>query len=163
MQSRYTLALVGGLFVVLAGALLVIGPGDFFIPEETTTVDGNLSSGDVLKRGSFTGTGHSVSGNVSLVRVDGQLVLQFEDYRQQQGPDVFIYVTPSTTPDSAEEIRAGQKILIDGGEDGGESTIQGTFQQPLPPDVSAADINGVGVWCAQFSVPFGYASLSSAS
>jgi len=31
----------------------------------------------------------------------------------------------------------------------------------LPDSVEASDVNGVGAWCDQFSVPFGYASLEA--
>jgi hypothetical protein len=72
---------------------------------------------------------------------------------------VFIYVTPSDSPESRGDISEGRKILIDGGADGGESTETGTFSQELPDVVDPSEINAVSTWCDQFSVPFGAATL----
>lgn len=149
--------------VALVVSVAVIGPSDFFLPETATEVQETPADGtaEVLKSGSFVGTaGHEVSGTVVLLRDDQGLLLRFEDYRQTQGPDVFVYVTPATTPDTSDETAAGTKVLIDGGADGGESTKEGTFTQRLPASVSAEDIRGVGIWCERFATPFGYAELS---
>jgi hypothetical protein len=116
----------------------------------------------VLARGTFVGAaGHDVSGTVLLMRDDAGLYLRFENYSQQQGPDVFVYVTPSATPDTTSEIDAGTRVLIDGGADGGESTKEGIFTQRLPEGVTAEEVGGVGIWCDRFATPFGYAELSA--
>ncbi|MFB6298311.1 MAG: DM13 domain-containing protein [Salinirussus sp.] len=161
-RRQILLAAGGPGLVALAVSVAVIGPSDFLLPERSTTVEESPTGGDVLKTGSFVGTDHDVSGQVSLVLTEGGLALRFENYSQQQGPDVFVYVTPAETPDSGSEINDGRKVRIDGGADNGESTKEGTFTQPLPEGVSAEDINGVGVWCDRFGVPFGYATLSPA-
>ena len=165
MKPGRILLWVGGLVVIgLVLAVAIIGPSDFFLPEQSTDVDEASPNGDVkvLKRGSFVGTaGHEVSGTVHLLQDDDGLFLRFEAYQQTQGPDVFVYVTPSSTPDTRAEIAAGTKVLIDGGADSGESTKEGNFTQRLPEGVSADDISGVGIWCEQFATPFGYADLSS--
>lgn len=168
MIARRTFAIGGAILAVVALSisLAVIGPSDFFLPEQSTQVDEPLIDGDaeVLKRGSFVGTsGYDVTGTVLLMRDDEGLFLRFENYSQTQGPDVFVYVTPSPTPDTSAEITAGTKVPIDGGADDGESTKEGTFTQRLPDDVGAEDLNGVGVWCERFSTPFGYAELSPES
>jgi hypothetical protein len=165
MVERRTLVVGGGAVVVaLLVAVAVIGPSDFFLPEQSTLVqEGAAATGDeVLKRGTFVGAaGHDVSGTVLLMRDDAGLYLRFENYSQQQGPDVFVYVTPSETPDTTSEIDAGTRVLIDGGADGGESTKEGTFSQRLPEGVTAEAIGGVGIWCDRFATPFGYAELSA--
>jgi len=115
---------------------------------------------EVYKSGSFQGkAGHAVSGRVKIVSIDGEKYLRFEDYQQTQGPDVFLYLTPSEDPGSSQEIDAGRKIRIDGGPDGGEITKEGNFNQKLPSDIEISKYNGVGVWCDAFSVPFGSASF----
>lgn len=165
MKTERILLGGGGLVVIgLILAIVIVGPSDFFLPERSTEVDEASPNGDVevLKRGSFVGTaGHEVSGTVQLLQDEEGLLLRFEAYQQTQGPDVFVYVTPASTPDTRAEIVAGTKVLIDGGADGGESTKEGSFTQRLPEGVGAGDINGVGIWCDQFSTPFGYADLSS--
>jgi hypothetical protein len=166
MMNRGTLLLAGGAVAVVAllAAVAVIGPSDFFLPEQSTVVAEESPDGDatVLKRGSFVGTaGHDVDGTVLLMRDDDGLFLRFENYTQTQGPDVFVYVTPSATPDTRGEIAAGTKVLVDGGADGGESTKEGTFTQRLPETVDAADVGGVGIWCDRFATPFGYAEVTA--
>ena len=165
MINRQTLLVGGGALAVVAlvVSVVVIGPSDFFLPERSTQVEETPADeeAEVLKRGSFVGTaGHDVTGTVLLVRDDEGLYLRFENYSQTQGPDVFVYVTPSSTPDTKTEITAGTKVRIAGGADDGESTKEGTFTQRLPDGVSATDISGVGIWCDRFATPFGYAELS---
>ncbi len=164
ISQRLFIGGVGLVVVVLLVGLVIIGPSDFFLPEVSTQVDETVTDGkaEVLKRGSFIGTaGHDVTGTVLLVQRDDGLYLRFENYSQTQGPDVFVYVTPSLTPDTKAEIADGTKIRIDGGADDGESTKEGTFIQRLPDNVSPADISGVGIWCERFATPFGYAELSA--
>ncbi|MFC6961897.1 DM13 domain-containing protein [Halocatena marina] len=119
------------------------------------------SGGTVLKSGTFAGKAdHECSGTVELVEDADGLFLQFREYQQTQGPDVFCYLTPAEDPDTSEEIDAGTKVLIDDGADGGEITTVGTFSQRLPNGLKIADLSGVGIWCENFSVPFGAATLS---
>lgn len=156
------------LLVALAAAVLVSGyavADAYFLPERSTTVTESApgDSTTALKAGTFSGAaGHHVSGNVTLVETADGYALQFEDYEQTQGPDVYVYLTPSSSPDTAHEVNAGRRILIDGGADGGESTKEGTFRQPLPPDVVPERYNGVAIWCDRFGVPFGVAALEPA-
>lgn len=165
MTDRRTVVfgVVGLGVLLLVGGLAVIGPSDFFLPERATQVEeGELGDAEVLKRGTFTGAaGHDVTGTVLLIRDDEGLALRFENYTQTQGPDVFVYISPSQMPDTGEEIAKSTKIRIDGGADGGESTKQGTFTQRLPDDVDPSAINGVGIWCEKFATPFGVAELQA--
>lgn len=162
------LLVVGGAIVVAAllAGIAVIGPSDFLLPERSTQVEERPEDdeSEVLKRGTFVGTaGHDVRGTVLLMRDGEGLYLRFENYMQTQGPDVFVYATPSSTPDTSGEITRGTKILIDGGADDGESTKEGTFTQRLPENIRPDDIGGVGIWCERFATPFGYANLSAES
>ncbi len=168
MITRRTLLIGGGALalVALLISVAIIGPSDFFLAERSTQVEETPvdEGAEVLKRGSFVGAaGHDVSGTVLLMQDADGLFLRFENYSQTQGPDVFAYVTPASTPDTKTEITAGTKIRIDGGADDGEITKEGTFTQRLPDGVSATDISGVGIWCERFATPFGYAELSGES
>jgi hypothetical protein len=164
--KRVTLAVV---VLVIVGTGVVVG-AEFFAPEQATQVNGSTtnstdstgpsSSAQVIKMGTFSGTGgHGVSGTVSLLRDGETYYLRFENYSQTQGPDVFVYLTPAESPEESGEIAAGRKIRIDGGADGGESTKEGTFTQRLSDDVDATQYNGVGIWCEDFGVSFGSATL----
>lgn len=156
MNRRTFIGAVGA--IALGGGYLGY---ELFAPEQETQGNEEPSGGTVLKSGPFAGkANHECSGTVELVEDADGLFLQFREYQQTQGPDVFCYLTPAEDPDTSEEIDAGTKILIDGGADGGEITMVGTFSQRLPNRLTIADLNGVGIWCENFSVPFGAATLS---
>lgn len=154
---------------VLKGVGAVAGLGvvgvtanELFAPERATAVvEAERPTGTPLKRGEFVGKdNHRVSGTVTLYEDGEGYSLRFEEYAQTQGPDVFVYLTPAADPDTTSEVRAGVKVLVDGGADGGESTKEGTFTQRLPADVDPTGFMGVSIWCDRFSVPFGAATLS---
>lgn len=131
--------------------------------ETATNDDGGSGSATVLKRGEFVGkANHECSGTVEVAEDDDGAFLQFRDYEQTQGPDVYCYVTPAPDPDTSAEIDAGTKVRIDGGADGGELTKTGTFSQSLPDEVDVDAAMGVGVWCDDFSTPFGATTLEDA-
>lgn len=151
----------GGVALVIVVAVgLFAAP--LFLPEKAKQVDEAALEGEAtLVQGAFRGSaGHDVSGVVRIIEVDGVHYLRFENYEQTQGPDVFVYLTPSSSPDDYDEIRAGVKIRLGGGADGGESTKEGSFNQRLPDDLDVSSFHGVGIWCDRFRVPFGYASLA---
>lgn len=161
MDTKVTLLVVGIVgFGVLLGGYAVDA---YFLPETATQVDESNaadSSAIPLARGTFSGTtGHHVSGTVTLFEDDDGYYLQFENYRQTQGPDVFVYLTPASDPDTRAEIDAGRKLRIAGGTGDGESTKEGTFVQRVPPDIDPTQYGGVAIWCDRFSVPFGHAPL----
>ena len=163
-QSRWSIVAFV-VIVLLAGGFVLAQT--FFLPEKATKVDEamplSMDSTSVVKTGTFSGkTGHHVSGTVKVIQMGNDYYLRFENYEQTQGPDVFVYVTPSPDPDSRSEIDAGLRVLVDGGADGGESTKTGNFNQKLPPNFDPAMYEGVGIWCDNFSVPFGSAVLGPA-
>ena len=162
MKRRALLGAVGG-GVLLGGGYLGF---ELFAPERATRAnDDRTDGGDgdvtILKTGEFVGKdNHRCSGRVELVRDAEGPFLQFREYEQTQGPDVFCYLTPEPDPDTSAQVAAGRKVLVDGGADGGELTKTGTFAQRLP-DVDLDAANGVAVWCDRFAVPFGAATLSA--
>lgn len=158
MNRRTVLKGVGGLVGLGAAG---VAANELFAPERATAVvEAEAPVGTPLKRGTFVGKGsYRVSGTVTLFADDEGHVLRFEDYRQTQGPDVFVYLMPAADPDTTSEVRAGVKVLVDGGADGGESTKEGTFTQRISGDVDPAAFMGVSIWCDRFSVPFGAATL----
>ncbi|WP_435156874.1 DM13 domain-containing protein [Haladaptatus sp. DFWS20] len=166
MQLSVTKLLVVGIVV----AVVVVGGGslvaDIFLPERSTTANEASVPADakIIKTGRFTGAdaAHDVSGTVILYEDSDGHFLRFQGYRQTQGPDVYVYLTPAENPETKADIEAGTKVPIDGGADGGESTKEGTFTQRLPADFDPAKYNGVSIWCDDFSVPFGSATLSDA-
>jgi hypothetical protein len=157
-MNRAVLAVLAAVVVVGGGALAF----EVFAPEAATTAaDAAPDQGaTVLATGEFVGkANHDVSGSVSIVEEGGETYLFFEEYEQTQGPDVFVYLTPTEDPDTTADLEGARKVLVDGGADGGESTKTGTFRQPLPDDVDPEQYRGVSIWCDRFATPFGAATL----
>jgi hypothetical protein len=171
MNRRTFLGAVGGGAALLGGGVVA---AELFAPERATAVEDDrtnastrsgaatpASTATVLQSGRFEGkAGHRCSGTVELAEDAAGLFLQFRDYDQTQGPDVYCYLTPAADPDTRSEVDAGTRVRIDGGADGGELTKTGTFAQALPDGVDPETVNGVAVWCDRFSTPFGAATLS---
>jgi hypothetical protein len=162
LTRTHKLALAGGL-AVLAVAAVVVYP--ILAPKASTTVDQAMVPGaEVLARGTLQGAGdgvHHVSGSVLLLRdAQGQLLLRFEDYQATDGPDVFLHLTPGSNPRTTAQVEAGLRVPVPGGPDGGEATLRGNFHVPLPAGVDPAGFRGLAVWCDQFNVLFGNASLA---
>lgn len=163
-MNRPELALTVATLAAIVG-LVVAGP--LFLPEEATVVEATSTPtgvdrgpSTVVATGTFEGTaGHTVRGQVSLVRDAEGYLLRFEDYEQTQGPDVYIYLTQAADPDTSAAVESGYKVRIDGGAGDGESTKVGTFEQRLPDDLDPRGFRGVAVWCDRFSTPFGAATL----
>ena len=163
-MNRPELALTVATIVAIV-AIVVAGP--LFLPEEATVVEAtptpagvDRGTATVIATGTFEGTtGHTVRGQVSLVQDAKGYLLRFEDYEQTQGPDVYIYLTPTADPRTSAAVDAGYKVRIDGGAGDGESTKVGTFEQRLPDDLDPRAFRGVAVWCDRFSTPFGAATL----
>lgn len=141
----------------------------FFLPEASSEgaghTDFETEDVEALKAGAFEGadSAHHVSGTVQVLRVADAHYLRFQDYEQTQGPDVYIYLTPAADPDSTSEVEGqGLRVLVEGGADGGESTVEGDFDQRLPEGFDPTRYQGVAVWCDQFNVLFGSATLQPA-
>ncbi|MGQ0535320.1 MAG: DM13 domain-containing protein [Methanobacteriota archaeon] len=154
-----------GLVALVAIAAAAYVGLTYFAPEGSTALDEDASAGAAtLASGSFSRADslHNVQGTVSVQRdASGVYFLRFEDYEATDGPDVFFYVVEKgQDPASANPETYGMKVLAPGGADGGEATLRGNFNVPLPAGFDAARYGGVAVWCDQFNVLFGSATLA---
>ncbi len=152
--------------IVAAIAALAIGAWfawDLFGPKGTTDVNEDLDRSDptltALATGAFRGADslHKVSGTVTLYDAAEGPFLRFENYEATSGPDVYFYVST----DDGGDYNAGTVLRVpvpDGAEDG-QATLRGTFNVPLPPG-AGTNWASVIVWCDDFSVKFGHASLA---
>lgn len=96
---------------------------------------------------------HFGSGGARLVEgEDGALTLVLEDFSVQNGPDLFVYVSPDPDGWTEEAVNLGELKATDG-----------TFSYPIPPEVEAADVASAVVWCRAFSVLFASATLEPAA
>ncbi len=147
------------LFFAIAGPLgWVLGSPLFIRTElvEETPVAVAASSGGTattLSTGEWQGADdfHFGSGGARIVEAeDGTLSLVLEDFSVQNGPDLFVYVSPDPDGWVPEAVNLGELKATDG-----------TFSYEIPPEVSAEDIASADVWCRAFSVLFATATLES--
>lgn len=156
-------------FALIGLGILAVGfvpAKELFFPEKIQRLQETAPAGDggaskTLGSGAFQGkAGHSASGRVLLIEVAGVHYVRFEDFEMTSGPDVFLYLTPSSDADTGAEIGAGIRVRIDGGEGDGELTKRGTFSQRLPDGLDLDMYKGVAAWCDRFHVPFATAALA---
>ncbi len=90
-----------------------------------------------------------------IVYPDGSHILRFEEFSVVNGPDVYVYLSRSTTPTHDSESLAD---FIDLGPLKGNI---GDQNYELPP--GAEDYQTVVLWCKKFDVLFPYAVMTSQS
>jgi hypothetical protein len=147
------------LFIAVAGPLgWVLGSPLFTRTElvEETPVAVAASTGGTattLSTGQWQGADdfHFGSGGARIVEsADGMLSLVLEDFSVQNGPDLFVYVSPDPDGWTEEAVNLG-----------GLKATDGTFSYEIPPETSIDDIASAVVWCRAFGVLFATATLDS--
>jgi len=106
----------------------------------------------------FVGVGdgiHNAEGIANVLVVsDGQTehrILRLENFRSTNGPDLYVYLSKD-----ARGISDGYVEL---------ARLKGNIGNQnyhIPDDIDLAEYSHVLIWCKQFSVLFGYASLTAA-
>ncbi|MEM9036569.1 MAG: DM13 domain-containing protein [Actinomycetota bacterium] len=131
--------------------------------EFATSIDAQLAGGEpgdavavdmpeLLGAGTFVGlTGHTGIGDAGIFEnPDGTLVLRFENFETDNGPDLDVYLVPG----------ADQTDLVEGSINLG--TLKGNIGDQtyeLPPGTELSGPYTVLVWCTAFSVEFTGATI----
>lgn len=104
--------------------------------------------------GSFRSLDHETSGSASLSKAqDGHYYVRFENFRTENGPDLFVYL--STVPGTAEESEFPGEFIDLG-------KLKGNIgnQNYLVPDgTDLSKYQSVIIWCRRFNSTFGAAAL----
>ena len=107
----------------------------------------SLPSGTVLVSGNFVKGNHPTSGTVRVIRNANNVnLLVFENFKSDNGPDLYIWLSPSTSGSPYQEI-------------GLLKAVTGNFSYELSPAINFTTNNRVLIWCKRFSVLFGHATL----
>ena len=154
-RSRTGLAVlsVAGL-AALALAWYLVSP--LFI---RTRLDESAATGTRLAAGAFSDRDaiHRGSGRASLLRDPaGGLLLHLDNFRVTNGPDLYVYLTPSAQPMSHEDVTAGALQL------GRLKAAEGAFSYTIPPGADPAAFKSVVIYCLQFRTIFSVAPLARA-
>lgn len=96
----------------------------------------------------------TVAGRATLgIAADGTPILRLEDLHATHGPDLYVYLTRVTSPQTADEVQRGYEV----------STLKATSGDQnyvLPADADLSQYKAVVIFCKSFSVIFGYATLA---
>ena len=110
-------------------------------------VNETLPTGTVLASGNFTGNAHSTGGSVKVIRdAANKISLVFENFSSDNGPDLKVWLSPSTNGSPYQEI-------------GALKAVSGNFYYELGTSINYTLNNRVLIWCKSFSVLFGHAVL----
>ncbi len=97
---------------------------------------------------------HRGSGTASLVQTpSGGAALQLDSFRVTNGPDLFVYLTPSGAPNSHDDVIQGVQV-------GRLKASEGAFAYELPPGTDLTKFKAAVIYCYQFRTIFSVAPLS---
>lgn len=148
---------------ILAALLLLAGGLAWllFAPKPSTMVAQARPDGEVVRRGSFEGADgfHYARGTVEVLRVGDGHALRFEGYDARAGPDVYLWLLPTADARGADAEAVGTKVLVPGGFMGGQATLRGDFNVPLPAGFDPAGFASLVAWCDRYDQLFGLALL----
>lgn len=108
----------------------------------------------VTHSGQFEGADdfHFGRGRAQLIETGpGRYTLRLEDFSVRNGPDLFVYLSPSASGYAEGAINLGRLKATDG-----------AFNYDIPPGTDVSQVKSVVVWCRRFSVLFATAPLAQA-
>ena len=95
---------------------------------------------------------HPTEGSAQIVEVDGQYYLELDEaFRSDDGPDLFVVLHTQAVPESY-----GPDDFVNLGR---LQSIEGAQRYAIPAGVDIAALQSAVIWCQQFNVTFGYATL----
>jgi len=120
-------------------------------PLSTSPRPSSTASVVSVRMGAFHGADdfHFGRGTATLtVLVSGSAVVRFEDFAVRNGPDLYVYLSPSASGYANGVVELG-RLKAD----------TGAFNYRVPAGTDVSRVKSVVVWCKQFSVQFAVAPL----
>ena len=101
--------------------------------------------------------GDSAAGKATIYRLEnGKPLLRLEDFSTTNGPDLFVVLSSSASPEQ-DGLKNGAYLQLDA-----LKGNVGNQNYELPADTELSQYKSVVIWCRTFNVVFGYAPLQSA-
>ena len=103
--------------------------------------------------GEFTDVAHTTTGSAQIVTDGDERYLELsEDFSTDSGPDLFVLLHRSETPESYDESEYISLGMLE--------QVSGTQRYLIPDDVEVDDFRSAVIWCREFNVTFGFAVLN---
>ena len=121
------------------------------ISTRPSTPEPTLFQATTLSSGSFTGTDdfHFGNGTASIIETSpGRYHIRLEDFSVRNGPDLFVYLSPSADGYAKGALEVGKLKATDG-----------SFGYDLPAGTDPSSYRSAIIWCKQFSHLFAVAPL----
>lgn len=104
--------------------------------------------------GNFRSLNHKGSGRASLVKATAGYVVRFEDLNVENGPDLYVYLSPAVSTSQASAFGVKPLIL------GKLKANKGNQNYAVPAGTDISKYLSVAVWCKRFSSGFAVAPLA---
>lgn len=115
-------------------------------PTMTTENVSIYSSATLIASGMFVSNDHPTSGEVEVYTQNGDQLLRFRNFKSDNSPDLRVYLSVNEGISDAIEL-------------GDLKVISGEFTYTFNTNIDVANYNRVLIWCEDFSVLFGNATL----
>lgn len=151
-------ALLAAAFVFQPWRLFIDNVVDEALPGQNST--GISSDPDAVIVGStapgeFVDKDHPATGTARIVTLDdGTRVLRLEDFATDNGPDLFVYLSPADASATGSALAEGAVNL------GPLKGNIGNQNYALPDDIDVGRFASIVIWCRQFSSAFGAAPIA---
>jgi hypothetical protein len=116
--------------------------------QTTAASSASLLTGDFNNQGAEPVAGKAILGQSA----DGKIVLRLENLKSAPGPDLFVYLAKSASPDPS-QVQKGFEV-------GKLKATTGNLNYELGSSVDLSQYKSVVVYCKSFSVVFGFANLN---
>jgi hypothetical protein len=121
---------------------------------DTQTPSVTNTTTPVADTGTFKNGEHPTQGKVSITTEQGKRYLEFDgNFKTDNGPDLFVILHRSDAP-ALSGIKEKDYMNI-----ARLQKISGNQRYALPDNVKLEEFKSVAIWCRQFNVTFGYATL----
>ena len=124
--------------------------------KQTRTFIENTSTSLIAAKtnsGSFVGVDHPTQGRASIIEEDGIKYLEISsDFQTDEGPALEVILHNSPTVGT--KVQEGEYVNL-----GTLKAVSGSQRYQIPQDLSLDEYQSVAIWCQEFNVTFGYATL----
>jgi len=124
--------------------------------EATTGEAGSTTVLSSTEPGQFVDKDHPASGTARIVTLDdGTRIVRFEDFATDNGPDLFVYLSPADASITGNALAEGAVNL------GRLKGNIGNQNYVIPDEIDLGEFASVVIWCRQFSSAFGAAAIGA--